>query len=112
MQKNWSTQETLRFIDEVEARRVLWDTHRTDYRNRALKAAAVCELAVLFETSDAEVLRKLKNLKTQFCAELRKIKKGLPSGSCGVEKPKWVFYDAMKFMEDSLVSRQSSSVRN
>lgn len=102
-------EECFQFIVEIERRPVMWDSRIAEHRNKILRGDSLKEVAEIFAISETEVARKLRNLKTQFAEQLKKIKKQPLSGSSGSQKTKWVYFDAMRFMEKAISNRSTVS---
>lgn len=91
--KKWSAEETKKFISLIEARPELWSKSCADYRNKIKKENSIKELCVALGCTSNEVIKKLKNLRTQFQAEMQKCKKKLSgSGATDTYKPADVFF--------------------
>ncbi|CAH1962106.1 unnamed protein product [Acanthoscelides obtectus] len=63
-----------------------------EFKDRTKKQNALQKLADLFNTSTAEIQRKLHDLRTQVNQEWRKIQK---------RKSAWEFFDSLKFIIDA-----------
>lgn len=98
--KQWTTEGIGTLIDAFREHRNLWDPKDIHYKNRIKKMDAYKELAQLFETSSAEIERKLKNLMSQYQRERRKYKKMKKSGAGQSFRAKWFGYNAMSFIHD------------
>ncbi|XP_026482969.1 uncharacterized protein LOC113391236 [Ctenocephalides felis] len=108
----WKKNKVFQLIELVEARPELWNVRLKEYRNRDLKYKSLEAIATSLNLSVKIVKDKIHNLRCQLNEHLRKMKK-FKSGQDADEwyKPKWEFFEAVKFMsiqtnstEDSIVS--------
>ncbi|XP_045770449.1 uncharacterized protein LOC123870976 [Maniola jurtina] len=72
--KFWSNQETKRFIALFKENPILWNKKSADYRNLAKKRKMENSFSVEFNTSVAEIGRKITILRTQWQKEYKKMK--------------------------------------
>ena len=97
--KEWVNLETEQLIHEYQNRHELWDMQCINYRNKRRKKEVVAKLATKFKTTDAEIVRKLHNLRNQFNNEARK------TSDCSEEykgwESKWQHYKSLLFLKDS-----------
>nr|CAH7722544.1 unnamed protein product [Callosobruchus chinensis] len=70
---NWTREDTCLLIENFELYPELWNVHTAEFKDRIKKQNALQTLADLFNTSTAEIQRKLHNLRTQVNQEWRKI---------------------------------------
>lgn len=101
--RKWSQEETFNLISFYRELRVLWDPHNRDYGLKSKRAEAISALAEKFDTTDAEINRKLHNLRCQFRGEIRNYNKRVKNDSKFTrDNPKdngisnWQFFDLMK----------------
>jgi hypothetical protein len=59
----------------MENKKLWWDVHSTNYRDRTKKQATLQTIATKFNTDCGEITRKLHNLRSQFMQEVKKNKK-------------------------------------
>ena len=98
--KKWNKDQTIALIQQYEKFPELWNVTLLEYRNKELKISKIKEIAENLGISEKEITRKWHNLRSQMCAEARKLKKK-KSGSGAEEvcfKSNWEFYDALQFM--------------
>jgi hypothetical protein len=99
MSRMWTRVDTESLILHVEGLPELWDLLSADYKDKVKKTNALENLAVQFDTSAAEIKRKLHNLRTQLNNELRKQRKRKSErGSDGNYNSTWEFFETIKFM--------------
>ncbi|XP_068894953.1 uncharacterized protein [Tenebrio molitor] len=99
MSRMWTRVDTESLILHVEGLPELWDLLSADYKDKVKKTNALENLAVQFDTSAAEIKRKLHNLRTQLHNELRKLRKRKSErGSDGNYNSTWEFFETIKFM--------------
>lgn len=55
----WSTEITLKFIEEFQSQACLWDVTATDYKNKNKKKDAVESLSKKYDVSSSEVEKKI-----------------------------------------------------
>jgi hypothetical protein len=86
----WTNQNIINFIREIEICPVLWDSSHIDYKSRNKKHDANQELAEKFDCDTTKVLRKWKIILAQYRQEKQKIKLSKTSGigASDVYKPK------------------------
>lgn len=103
-QRKWSQEETYHLISFYRELRVLWDPSNRDYGVKSKRAEAISALAEKFCTNDAEINRKIHNLRCQFRGEVRnynrRIKNDLQQNnglsSVTISVSSWQFFDVMK----------------
>jgi hypothetical protein len=104
----WNQEATMKLIEELHSRPVLWDVTAAEYKNRNKKRDALQELAECFKLSLNEIEKKVKNLKTQFRREHKALCAKKKSGS-SPKKPTWFGYESMLFLLSTTESRGSRS---
>ncbi|KAK7874130.1 hypothetical protein R5R35_004673 [Gryllus longicercus] len=106
----WSKTEVQVLIQESEKRPCLWDTSRTDYRDRNIRTKNIQEIALVLNKEVEDINNKWQNLRNQFGAERRKCE-ARKSGSSlqEVYDSKWEYFQAMKFILPACVSTQGIS---
>ena len=110
MAKIWSTNDVEKLITEYRDRPCLWNSRIEEYRNRNVRDVALNSLASIFETTEAEVMRKLHNLRSQYTSQKRRLR-DVCSGSSGTTATtsKWQFFESLKFLSDSIEAHRSLS---
>ncbi|CAB0006788.1 unnamed protein product, partial [Nesidiocoris tenuis] len=100
--RQWTKEETERFIGLLECYPELWDVSSDAYKDRHRRAVTTSVLANEFGTDSKEIGRKLHNMRTQLNSELRKMNKRKRSGGTDdFYKSGWQFFDALQFMVSS-----------
>lgn len=112
----WSQDKVLEFIALVEERPSLYDTEHPFYKSKNARKhffEEICtSLAKLGHSiTPAEATRKWNVLRSTFVAEKRKVRESTQSGASAamVYRPTLFYFEAMKFIENSLEQRQSYS---
>ncbi|XP_066959216.1 uncharacterized protein [Macrobrachium rosenbergii] len=95
----WSQEETQEFIEEYRKLAVLWDIRLQQYKNNQAKLDALRGLAEKFNCDMAMVKNKIKNLRTAFHHEHRRLTQ-TKSGSSPIKRSKWFAYDLLLFLLD------------
>ena len=110
MAKIWSTNDVEKLITEYRDRPCLWNSRIEEYRNRNVRDVALNSLASIFETTEAEVMRKLHNLRSQYTSQKRRLR-DVCSGSSGTTATtsKWQFFESLEFLSDSIEAHRSLS---
>lgn len=104
----WNQELTMKLIEELHSRPLLWDVTAAKYKNRNKKGDALQELAECFKVSISEIDKKFKNLKTQFRREHKSLCAKKKSGS-SPKKPSWFGYESLLYLLSSKESRGSRS---
>lgn len=95
----WSKEETYSLIESIQECPELWNVKAKEYRDRNKKQKALKNLAEKYDTTEAEIQRKLHNLRTQFNQEIKKVKKRKSGdGVDDLYKSSWEYFDALKFL--------------
>ncbi|XP_026471308.1 uncharacterized protein LOC113382174 [Ctenocephalides felis] len=107
----WERNKVFQLIELVEARPELWNIRLKEYRNRNLKQQSLETIATSLNLGVKTVKDKIHNLRCQLNEHLRKMKK-FKSGQGADEryKPKWEFFEAVKFMNIQINSTKDSIV--
>ncbi|XP_046399471.1 uncharacterized protein LOC124165965 isoform X2 [Ischnura elegans] len=71
--RQWPKADVIELIAEYRAMPCLWDPSDPGYRDRKKRSQALHNLGVGFNTTAAEVKRKIHNLKSQLLQEMKKI---------------------------------------
>jgi len=111
MAKIWSTNDVEKLLTEYRDRPCLMNSRIEEYRNRNVRDVALSSpLASIFETTEAEVMRKLHNLRSQYTSQKRRLR-DVCSGSSGTTATtsKWQFFESLEFLSDSIEARCSLS---
>lgn len=104
----WSEDITIKFVGEYVAHECLWNTKHSLYKNKLARLAAYRDIANnmnLPNVGEKEIIVKIKNIRSTYSQELKKIKESKTFGS-GDYVPilKWfpILHSIRK--EDNLVS--------
>ena len=109
--RKWSDIETRKLIALYEGKEVLWDITSKDYRNRTKKHEAVRDISNKLKVEPSEVQRKLHNLRSQYNAEFKKIrKKTSGQGTDEVYVSNWPYFTALKFIHVKTPTTSSTMV--
>lgn len=78
----------------------LWNSNTSEYKERDKKLAALKKISEAFSIPTEDVRRKIHNLRCQYNAEVRKIRKKCANGDVDESKisSEWKFYEHMKFL--------------
>ena len=77
----WTSENTLKLIEDLHSLPCLWDVQSTKYKNRNKKVYACDTLATKYGIRAIEVEKKIQTLKTQFRRERKKLVDSKTSGS-------------------------------
>ena len=89
--------------------------HCQTYLNKDKKLAAVKQIAEQLETNEENISKKLASLRSYYCqlrSQYKSAKTKSSSGTAGVKKPTWPFFDSLKFLDDNLTVKGTSSSIN
>lgn len=80
----WSEDNTVKFVEEYIKHDCLWDVRDASYKNKQKREAAYLAIASVmgiegFQQND--VAQKIKNIRSTYSQELRKIKASIKSGA-------------------------------
>ncbi|XP_026470025.1 uncharacterized protein LOC113373978 [Ctenocephalides felis] len=105
----WTKNKVFQLIELVEAHPELWNVRLKEYRNRNLKCKSLETIATSLNLGVKIVKNKIHNLRCQLNEHLRKMKK-FQTGQGADEryKPKWEFFEAVKFMNIQTNSTEDS----
>lgn len=107
MAEKWNAQTTIKFIEEFKSHECLWNAKHSSYKNKHMREAAYQKIVVEMAIDGfnvAEVKNKMRNLKSTYYQEKKKIEKSKSSGSSGdnvyVPNIKW-FTEMNALLKDS-----------
>lgn len=103
----WSNEKTVQFIEDYRNAPELWNVTLREYKNNKQKMDTFKRLANQYECSVDEVKKKIKNLRSAFHRERKRLQKG--SGASPVKGKVWFGYDLLTFLLDTDVPRQTIS---
>lgn len=104
----WTTELTLKLIEDLQINDCLWDVTSVNYRNRDKRAKTICELAQKYDVASSEIDKKIHTLKSQFRREHKKLVEARKSGA-SPKKCAWFGYDHLLFLLPANESRGSRS---
>ncbi|XP_046811245.1 uncharacterized protein LOC124420885 isoform X2 [Lucilia cuprina] len=97
----------MEFLDIYQAHPELWNFKSDDNKNEQLKESAYNILLqkmkeLMPEATRDLVLKKLNVFRSSYRRENRKVKDSMRSGSsqADIYKPKWLFYEKLKFLDN------------
>ena len=83
--------------------------------NKDKKSAAVKQIAEQLETNEENVSKKMASLRSYYCqlrSQYKSAKTKSGSGTADIKKPTWPFFDSLKFLDDNLTVKGTSSSIN
>ena len=83
--------------------------------NKDKKSAAVKQIAEQLETNEENVSKKMASLRSYYCqlrSQYKSAKTKGGSGTADIKKPTWPFFDSVKFLDDTLTVKGTSSSIN
>ena len=83
--------------------------------NKDKKSAAVKQIAEQLETNEENVSKKMASLRSYYCqlrSQYKSAKTKGGSGTADIKKPTWPFFDSVKFLDDNLTVKGTSSSIN
>ncbi|KAI2808453.1 hypothetical protein BLOT_006397 [Blomia tropicalis] len=100
-----------KLIDSLSNQHSLWDTKHPDYANKHIREKGFKQIASEIGMDVSFVQKKVRNLRTQFNAELKKEKDSLRSGAAtdDIYKSKWKHFDSLLFLKGSVESDKTTS---
>ena len=111
MKKNWTREEIETLITLWESNEILY-VSLSDYLNKDKKSAAVKQIAEQLETNDENVRKKMASLRSYYCQLRSQYKSAKTKGgswTADIKKPTWPFFDSLKFLDDNLTVKGTSS---
>ncbi|PNF21113.1 hypothetical protein B7P43_G05070 [Cryptotermes secundus] len=113
MPSKWSEEATLKFVKEYRQLECLWDVKSSSYRNKIARDAAYMKLAdcaSLPGFTVQEAKNKIKNLRSTYSQELKKVKQSKKSGSDEVYQPSLIWYKEIDaFLGPVIASRDTQT---
>ena len=76
----WTSEQTLHFIELYKSKHVLWNSKNPDYYNKMLKTEAWKQVARAMGLSPEECKRRMTSLLSYLRREKSKIRKGMETG--------------------------------
>ena len=113
-EKNWTREEIETLITLWESNEILY-VSLSDYLNKDKKSAAVKQIAEQLETNEENVSKKMASLRSYYCqlrSQYKSAKTKRGSGTGDIKKQTWAFFDSLKFLDDNLTVKGTSSSIN
>ena len=112
-EKNWAR-------EEIETLITLWGSNEILYNvsfhlSKDKKSAAVKQITEQWETNEENVSQKMASLRSYYCqlrSQYKSAKTKSGSGTADIKKPTWPFFDSLKFLDDNLTVKGTSSSIN
>ena len=114
-EKNWAREEIETLITLWEGNEILYNVSLSDYLNKDKKSAAVKQIAEQLETNEENVSKKMASLRSYYCqlrSQYKSAKTKSGSGTADIKKLTWPFFDSLKFLDDNLTVKGTSSSIN
>lgn len=108
----WNIKRTILFIEDYHNSPELWNNKITDYKDNKLKNDKLKHLASKYECPVLEVKKKIKNLRSAFHREHKKLQASKKSDSSVSKKVKWFAYEPLSFLSEVDVVRLTTSTAN
>lgn len=96
----WTFENVLKLVELFREHRVLWDTNHVAYHNKIKRRRSLQEIAFALQTTEEEIKKKIKGLRTQYASE-----KGKEARS-NEEKEyvsKWAHYQSLQFLDHHII---------
>ena len=93
----WTNARIIELINAMKNCPVMWDINSDDYKDKVFKNEELRRLAREFNSTEFEINRKIKSLKTQFTREHKKIMVMQVLGK-SIPRSKWFGYEHLKFL--------------
>ena len=97
----WTQEKVLQLAELLHAAPCLWDMSLREYREKAKKSEAIEFIAAQLNSEQAEIITKIRSLKTQFSREQARKKAGFgKSGDAEVsaDDKEWFAYNQLTFL--------------
>ena len=93
----WTNARIIELINAMKNCPAMWDINSDDYKDKVFKNEELRRLAREFNSTEFEINRKIKSLKTQFTREHKKIMVMQVLGK-SIPRSKWFGYEHLKFL--------------
>ena len=114
-EKNWTREEIETLTTLWEGNEILYNVSLSDYLHKDKKGAAVKQITEQLETNEENVSKKMASQRSYYCqlrSQYKSAKTKSDSGTADIEKPPWPFSDSLKFLDDNLTVKGTSSSIN
>ncbi|XP_011186436.1 uncharacterized protein LOC105214611 [Zeugodacus cucurbitae] len=105
MRMDWRRAEILDLICMYRESECLWNYLNPEYKDIDLKKNAWEEIANFFGRNVEEVKKKIKNLRTSYVLEKKKVDTKKISSGDSLYQPRLFYYDEMTFLDPIVVLR-------
>lgn len=111
LKMEWNTEKTINFIEDYHNSTELWDNTSISYKNNKIKQDRLHQLATKYECTILDLKHKIKNLRSAFHRERKRLE-GKKSGSSPSQEKKWFAYDLLTFLADVDLPRSTFATTN
>ena len=114
-EKNWTREETETLITLWEGNEILYNVSLSDYLDKDKKSVAVKQIAEQLETNEENVSKNMASLRSYYCqlrSQYKSAKTKSGSETADIKKTTWPFFDSLKFLDDNLTVKDTSSSIN
>ena len=114
-EKNWTREETKTLIMLWEGNKILYDISLSDYLTKVKKLAAVKQISEQLEANEENISKKMASRRSYYCqlrSQYKSAKTKSGSWRADIKKTTWLFFDSLKFLDDNLTVKGTSSSIN
>ena len=98
-----------------EGNKILYNVSLSDYLNKVKKLAAVKQISEQLEANEENISKKMASRRSYYCqlrSQYKSAKTKSGSGTADIKKPTSPFFDSLKFLDDNLTVKGTSSSIN
>ena len=98
-----------------EGNKILYDISLSDYLTKVKKLAAVKQISEQLEANEENISKKMASRRSYYCqlrSQYKSAKTKSGSWTADIKKPPWPFFDSLKFLDDNLTVKGTSSSIN
>lgn len=108
LKMEWDIAEVFKVIGLYKKYSCLWDRRSGQYKSSVSKDAAWIEISKEMKKPVDEVRRKIKNLRSAYLLEKKKVDESLKKSisPLDVHKPHLFYYDKMRFLDNIVILRK------
>ncbi|XP_076033987.1 uncharacterized protein LOC143020923 isoform X2 [Oratosquilla oratoria] len=99
----WSLESTIKFIEDYRNAPELWKASSLDYKNIKLKGNTLRALATKYNCRISDIKKKIKNLRSAFHRERKKVLRMRSNGGKGKV---WFGYSLLTFLDETYIPRR------
>ena len=95
--------------------KILYNVWLSDYLNKVKKLGAVKQIAEQLEATEENISKEIARRKSYYCrlrSQYKSAKTKSGSWTANIKKPTWLFFDLLKFLDDNLTVKGTSSSIN